>query len=194
MLPKRRFWPRTLEKCVENLHFINQRNYMLPERRFGKDEQKMKCGFSIEFFNESQPKSSTREIEKSFENPHFIFVPPSQIFVRESGGLNGTRQPVTVQPTHVGKNIREKQASKQPHRIGSHVVSSACHFHLVSYYDTSTCYSSCYHHRVTRVSSTDDSTFNTSGMHTLQHGKPMMTASLCEFDRHIIMLSPSCEF
>jgi hypothetical protein len=46
---------------------------MLPKRRFGKEEQKMKCGFFEALFNGSWPKLSTHALEKGFENPHFIF-------------------------------------------------------------------------------------------------------------------------
>ena len=56
-------------------------NIMLPERRFWKDEQKMKCGFSIDF---SMARSPNRVItpSKMTSKPRIsYFVHPSKIFV-----------------------------------------------------------------------------------------------------------------
>jgi hypothetical protein len=44
----------------------------------------MKCGFSKHISMESWPKLITHDIEMVFlRNPHFLFVPPSKIFVWE---------------------------------------------------------------------------------------------------------------
>ncbi len=53
-----------------------------PKRRFGKDEQKMKCGFSIEFSTICSPNRVLNTLKSaSFEIRISSFVHPSQIFV-----------------------------------------------------------------------------------------------------------------
>ncbi len=59
-----------------------RRKFMLPKRRFRKDEQKMKCAFSIEFSTIRSPNLVLTTLKSaSFEIRILCFVHPSQIFV-----------------------------------------------------------------------------------------------------------------
>jgi hypothetical protein len=58
-------------------------NFIHPKRRFWKDEQKMKSGCSKHFFKGVSNLFGLLTIEKSVENPDFIFVHPSKIFFGE---------------------------------------------------------------------------------------------------------------
>jgi hypothetical protein len=61
-----------------HLPYFWKDKFMLPKRRFWKEEQKMQSGFSNHFFNGSWPKLSTHALEKYFENPDCIFCSPFQ--------------------------------------------------------------------------------------------------------------------
>jgi hypothetical protein len=58
--------------------------FMLPKRRFWKEEQKMKCGCSIEFSTVRRPNRVLTHLKSaSFEIRISSFVYPSKIFVWE---------------------------------------------------------------------------------------------------------------
>jgi hypothetical protein len=52
---------------------VGNNNCTPPKRRFWNAEQKMRCGFSIDFSMARCPKLRTHAVEKCFERPHFIF-------------------------------------------------------------------------------------------------------------------------
>jgi hypothetical protein len=68
------------------------------QTKIWKEEQKMKCGFSIDFSTVHSPKSSTHALENFFENPHFIFCSSFQNL--RLGGVKLTRSCVGQSHRH----------------------------------------------------------------------------------------------
>ena len=58
-------------------------NFMLPKRRFWKEEQKMKSGFSTDFSMEHGPNWVLTSLKSALRILISSFVPPSKIFVWE---------------------------------------------------------------------------------------------------------------
>ena len=58
-------------------------NFMLPKRRFGKEEQMMKSGFSQHFSMVRSPNRVLTPLKSAAKILISSFVPPSQIFVWE---------------------------------------------------------------------------------------------------------------
>ena len=65
-------------------HVTNRPKWRLmpPNRRFWKDEQKMKCRFSVDFSMARSPKSSNNALQKGPRNPafHILFILPKSSF------------------------------------------------------------------------------------------------------------------
>jgi hypothetical protein len=69
----------------------NSRTFMLPKRRFWKDEPKMRCLFSKHFFHGSWPKLSTHTLEKCSKIRISSFVHPLFLLPKSSFGRGNFR-------------------------------------------------------------------------------------------------------
>ena len=71
------YGPMRCGACVPMLLFVQPRSVLqvhAPKRRFWKELQKMRCVFSTMLFSAGvSARFGLRTIEKSIENPHFIF-------------------------------------------------------------------------------------------------------------------------
>jgi hypothetical protein len=94
MLHKRRFWNAELFRVFEALFKSVTRHvahddvgnnvsdkYMLPKRRFWKEEQKMNSRFSIYFSMVRSPNRVLTPLQSASKIRISSFVPPSKIFV-----------------------------------------------------------------------------------------------------------------
>jgi hypothetical protein len=87
-------------------HYKSSQNgwqFMLPKRRFWKDEQKMKCGFSIEFSTVLSPNRVLMTLKSASKIRMLSFVHPSKIFVWE--GYNWVTAFTAFTAFHVDSTI-----------------------------------------------------------------------------------------
>ena len=86
-----------------NLFCNNMANFMLPKRRFWKDEQQMKCGFSNSFSMVSSPKRVLTPL-KSASKIHissFVTFQWSKIVVWEHKMTNPVFTPLDIENAHL---------------------------------------------------------------------------------------------